>query len=490
MFLYEVLFPAVLDMSLSGSFVILCVLLLRLCLKKAPGIYAYILWLPVGLRLLVPFSIPFAFSPVPVRQNAITYEKLAYNKAMLATGQRAIDKFSEKVFANSMPPSLTNSINPMQILLMILAVIWILGIALLLLKGTVLYLRMRKKLSVAVLLEVRNKVGIYETDWVKAPILYGVWKPAVYLPVGMEKQQREHALAHEMVHVKRRDELVKILAWLIAVIHWFNPLVWVAFSCLTKDMEISCDEAVLKRYSEKERTAYAKTLLMMSTRQSGLLAFGESNTKKRVRKILNYRKRPKVVSIICVLFVFCSACGLMTSFEHTQRKAEEKQQDWIWQTIRKVECSETKGMEEEMEEYEQAKDALAQLFCDYRNPYVGDASKDGRLIGLLVFPEELEWKGMQLFTTEEPYGLQLNLSGMPESAEYANMCFLRAAALLLSTIENADYCIIAYGTKDNPQSVTYTEEDIKQAAELSENEKLYDFSADYESMRAWIEMWH
>ena len=306
----EQVFLTVLNMSGTGAVVICAVLLLRLFLKRAPKKYSYWLWLVAGFRLVCPvswrsvFSI-FSLAPVsPAVADTVhaaastsnvpplgTIEYVPSNIGLMAEPKVSlpVPQLSEAV--NAVLPAATpmNSVNPMQVWLFVGSVIWIAGIAAMLVWGVVSYLRVARRLRTA----TRLDGNLWQSEAVGSPFILGFLRPRIYLPYGLEGERLDCVLAHERYHLARRDYLVKLLAFLILALHWFNPLVWLGFYCLSRDMELRCDEAVLDKTPAKPAD-YSDTLLSFAVGgrfpRPGPLAFGETGVKARIKNALRWRE--------------------------------------------------------------------------------------------------------------------------------------------------------------------------------------------------------
>lgn len=299
--------------SLSGSFVILCVLLLSLALRRAPKRYLCLLWSIAGIRLVCPVTLPL-LELLPVRTDAFVYENLAYGFPRVQTGMGGVDAMVNAVLLAAAPPAHESSVNPMQILMLEGALLWMLGIALMVTAQAVRYFRWRRRLRTAVRTQ---EPDVYETDQVSGPILFGVVKPRIYVPASMEEKDRYYAVLHERAHRQGGDHLIKLLAWLILTVHWFNPLVWLAFRRLTLDMEMRCDERVLSGLDLQARASYGQVLLNMAGKRGsmgamGALGFGESVTGRRIKNILKYKKPAIVVSALCILVLLAAGAVLLS----------------------------------------------------------------------------------------------------------------------------------------------------------------------------------
>lgn len=296
------LFSAVLNMSVTGSLVILPVLLVRLLLKRFPKIFSYALWSVVLFRLLCPWSLsaPVSFLNVLKPETRVA----APGTTVISFLPGDVPAFSEALADREVPVRPSRENKPVDRASLVPA-LWLSGVAVLGLSGLGQYLRLRKKLVGAVPLEQ----GIYWADYIDTPFVLGVFRPRIYLPSHIPAQELPYILAHERHHIRRCDHIWKLLAYCALCIHWFDPLVWVAFVLAGKDMEMSCDEAVLRQLGPQIRGDYSASLLRLATGKKRIavtpLAFGQGDTKGRVLNMAKWKK-PKVwVSLLC--FLVCAA---------------------------------------------------------------------------------------------------------------------------------------------------------------------------------------
>ncbi len=313
------LFLSVLNMSFTASYVILFVIVIRLLLKRAPKFVSYALWGVVAFRLIIPFSFESMFSLMPrnTNVNPIPHDIIYQQSPQINSGIEVVDSF----VSESLPaPAIGASVNPLQIYIEIGAYIWILGIMVLLIYSVVSILRLKRQLKSAQLIEK----NIFEAENLKTPFVLGLIRPKIYLPIGLSKEERNYILLHEQTHIHRKDHIIKVLAFLILSIHWFNPLVWIAFMLMSMDMELSCDERVIKELNEDIKKPYANSLLSLATGRHFLngspLAFGEGNVKGRIKNVLNYKKPRFWVIVFSIVIVTTVMIGLI---------ANPKQQDTI-----------------------------------------------------------------------------------------------------------------------------------------------------------------
>ena len=283
------LFLRIVNMSVSAGWVVLAVLLLRLCLKKAPKWASVLLWGIVALRLLLPFSLQSAWSLIPSAET-IRPDILMDPKPSVQTGVPALNHVVNPVISGSFTPAPGASANPLQIWIPVLTGIWLFGIAALFLYSAVSYWRLRRKVCEAVIL----RENIYQSENVCSPFVLGVIRPKIYLPYHMDSREMDYVIAHEQTHIRRRDHWWKPLGFLLLTIHWFNPLMWLSYLLLCRDIELACDEKVISGMGREQRGDYTQTLLACSVSRRSIaacpLAFGEVGVKERVKSVMHYKK--------------------------------------------------------------------------------------------------------------------------------------------------------------------------------------------------------
>jgi len=303
------IFFILLNMSFTASFVIVAVSATRLLLRRAPKAYSYALWAVVLFNLVIPFKFKAPVSLNPINAEPIPLDIVYQTTPMIEAGIAAIDNSVNNILPVAASEA---SINPLQIWAAIGMFLWVAGVVVMLLYAIVTYARLKSKLRFA----TRVEVDIYETDRIHSPFVLGFMHPRIYLPVGLTEGGLDYILWHERTHIKRRDYLIKPLAYFVLALHWFNPLVWLAYFLLNKDMEMSCDERVLKEMSGTYgdiKEVYSSALLRLATgkRLVGLspLAFGEGSVKERIKNVLNFRKPSRWIVVIAAALVIVVSAG-------------------------------------------------------------------------------------------------------------------------------------------------------------------------------------
>ena len=305
-------FLKIINMSISASWLVLAVLILRFVLKKAPKWINVLLWGIVAIRLICPFSFESTLSLIP------SAETIPLNIGMDTTptinsGISAINNAVNPIISQSNTPMAGASVNLLQITIGIYEYIWIFGMIALALYTVISYWRLRRKVDTA----VRYKDNIFQSENVSFPFVLGIIKPRIYLPFKMNGQYLEYVVAHEQAHICRKDHWWKPLGFLLLMIHWFNPLMWLAYVLLCRDIELACDEKVIKELGNEQRGDYTQALVACSVNRRMIaacpLAFGEVSVKERVKYVMNYKKPAFWVIIISVIVCVGVAVCFLTN---------------------------------------------------------------------------------------------------------------------------------------------------------------------------------
>lgn len=318
-FIY-ILFLKVLNMSIAASIVILFVLAARTFLRRLPKIFSYLLWCVVIFRLICPFSFTAPFSlldftnPKSVENGMVVYisEDAIHMGAPNDAGvpENGADVFGEQRNSQFGTKEPGRAGKPVETAVWAAAYVWILGILGITGYSVISLIRLKRKLVGA----VRCDGAVWLSDGVSASFVMGIFHPRIYLWSGLSNEEKEFVIAHEETHIRRRDYLVKLLFYLLLTVHWFNPLVWLSYFLCMSDMEMSCDESVLKKMNSDVRADYSETLLSLATGREIFagtpLFFGEGDTKLRIKNILRYKKPTMFVSLsgMLVIAVLCIGC--------------------------------------------------------------------------------------------------------------------------------------------------------------------------------------
>lgn len=350
-------FLQILNMGYMASFVILAVLLIRgVLLRRFPKKYAYGLWLIVAIRLICPvmlsspmslFNVELLSKPAPAvfSQTGIIWDVSSVGDSSVhITGQIETDAQSAEKgnlslssqneaganaagFPDGMAVGATGERKTGESMLMftalrIAAYVWVAGVILLLLWNVVQTVFLKRRLRKAVL----YSENVYECEGIASPFVMGVLRPHIYIPFRLEQREREYILRHERCHIRRRDYLVKLLAFMITLVYWFHPLVWISYFCMVRDMEMSCDEYVLTKMGREIRQDYSMSLLCFAMNRRrfsmNLLAFGETNTRKRVKNIMNYKKQAKWTGLVAIVLIILAGVICLTNGKKEQPKKE------------------------------------------------------------------------------------------------------------------------------------------------------------------------
>ena len=278
------IFLNLLNVSILAGWTVLAILLLRLVLRKAPKWTVCLLWAILAVRLLLPFSFESSLSLLPSAQVIPTDITEAETPAI-----------------HSAIPELDSAVNPallqsttqegsLETLLATLSIIWLVGMGIMLVYSAISWLLLRLKVGAS----LRLHDNVYLCDSIQSPFVFGVIRPRIYIPSGLDGEALQHVLAHEKAHIQRKDHLWKPLGYLLLSFHWFNPLLWIGYILLCRDIERACDEKVLKRIGDAGKVGYANALLECSTHRRMILtcpvAFGELSVSSRVKSALRYKK--------------------------------------------------------------------------------------------------------------------------------------------------------------------------------------------------------
>ena len=303
-------FIKVLNMSISASWLVLAVLALRFALKKSPKWISVALWALVAVRLICPVSIESALSLIPSRETIP--ETIIYAQTpAIDSGVDVIDQAVNNSVMESLMPMPGASVNPIQIHLFLQEIVWCLGMGVMLLWALISYLRLKKKVAASI--DVGNRV--YICDYIHTPFILGMINPRIYLPSDLEADSASYVLAHERSHIARKDHWWKPFGYLLLAVHWFNPVLWLAYILLCRDIELACDEKVIRDMDAPRKKAYSEALLNCSMNRRMIaacpLAFGEVGVKERVKTVLNYKKPAFWIIVFAVaVLIFTAVCFL------------------------------------------------------------------------------------------------------------------------------------------------------------------------------------
>ena len=307
------IFIKVLNMSITAGWLIVAVLILRLIFKKAPRYIICMMWLLVGLRLALPVSFESALSLVPSSKafDSEAVDNRDYNvNTVIEVVDKSVNDYSGKYYEEvTVEPGFK------RYAVSVAACVWFVGMTGLLIYAVVSYMRLKKKVQTAILF----RDNIRQSEFVKSPFVLGIIKPVIYVPYDIENADMDYIIAHESTHIRRGDHIVKMVGFALLSVYWFNPLVWIAYILLCRDIELACDEKVIKGLDEDSRKAYSSVLLNCAISGSRRhiisacpVAFGEIGVKARIKSIMNYRKPGLYIAIAAFAVLAVVAVCFMT----------------------------------------------------------------------------------------------------------------------------------------------------------------------------------
>lgn len=301
------IFLQLVNRSIAAGWLVLVVLVLRLVLRKAPKWSHICLWGLVAIRAICPFSLESPWSLLPSAET-IPLHIETEPVPTIHSGIDAINSVVNPMLRDANTPMPGDSINPLQVTVAVCAGIWILGMVVLVLYTAISYGRLCRQMETA----VRWKDNIFQSENVDTPFVLGIVRPRIYMPFHMHTPELEHVVAHEQAHIRRKDHLWKPLGFFVLTIHWFNPLLWVAYILLCRDIELACDEKIIRALDNEQRADYTKALVTCSVNRHRIpacpLAFGEVGVMERVKSVLHYKK--PTLWIVALALVACMIVGL------------------------------------------------------------------------------------------------------------------------------------------------------------------------------------
>ena len=304
----ENVFLKLLNMSIAAGWLVLAVVLLRLILKKAPRAILCVLWGIVGIRLILPFSLQSVFSLIPSVETVPEDIGYAANPT-ISSGVSVVNSVVNPLLSGSLSPDPTQltSVNPMQIVLLVAAWVWVIGMVGMLVYSLISYLRIFRKVREA----VPMRENVWVCDHIDTPFILGIFRPRIYLPSSMSETDAEYVIAHEKAHLSRRDHWWKPIGFLLLTVYWFNPLLWVSYVLLCRDIEVACDQKVIRDMGTDIKKPYSEALINCSVPRKMIsacpLAFGEVGVKSRIQSVLNYKK-----PAFWLILVAIAACAVVS----------------------------------------------------------------------------------------------------------------------------------------------------------------------------------
>lgn len=449
-------FITIVNLSITASYAAVLVIIARWALKrlKLPTLFAYLLWTIVFIRLIMPLSFESPVSMMPGNTNVIPHQITTEAVPKIDSGIPSVDLAVNGVIEAVIPAATpVHSVNPIDVILYVMAMIWVVGIVILFSYATFSYIRLRRRLATA----TRVKGHIFESEHIQSPFVLGILKPRIYLPLGLSHEQFHYIVEHEQTHIRRLDHITKPVAFLITVLHWFNPIVWLSYSLAIKDMEMSCDESVMKRSTGDARAAYSYILLAMASKQRtfiGPLSFGESDVKARIRNIMSYKKTALWVACIIAAILLILATSMLSNPLKAKDSADPYEQLW-----------------------------------ESRTEYIGNAGKVSTISGHLNYPKPFQYDHIELQTKSEPYGLTIYIAADESAVEQLAITellamtapeFHRNALLLFGLIGNVDEIAFQVTNNEQENNLFYTREWAQQRVQetlLASTKEKEDFVA-------------
>ena len=307
----EHIFIDLLNISITAGYLVLAILLLRPLLRKAPKFIRCVLWGLVGLRLAFPFSVESILSLIPSAET-VPPGILYSSQPSIHSGIPLMNSVVNPILSESMAPTVGNSVNPMQVVMTVGSWVWIAGMVILLLYAGISYTRLRFKLREA----VYEGENTWVCDHIDSAFLLGLFRPRIFLPSALNGQDKEYVIAHERAHLGRKDHWWKPFGFLLLTVYWFNPLMWVAYILLCRDIEFACDEKVIRQLGTDCKKSYSEALINCSVSKKSIsacpVAFGEEGVPGRIRSILNYKKPAFWIILIAVILCIAVAVCFLT----------------------------------------------------------------------------------------------------------------------------------------------------------------------------------
>lgn len=308
----EAVFLHLVNMSITAGWLVLAVLLLRLVFRRAPKWIHCLLWALVAVRLVCPFSFESVLSLIPSAET-VPVDTFLYDTPTIHSGVPAVDAVINPVISDSFAPQTMNSVNPMQVVSILAAYVWVLGMVMMALYMVITTLRLKWRVRES----VRVQRNIWQCDRIATPFILGIIRPRIYLPTTLSEADRLSVVAHEEAHIRRRDHWWKPLGFLLLTVYWFNPLLWLGYVLLCRDIEAACDQRVIRDMDVTQRKSYSETLLACSAPRHLVtacpLAFGETGVKSRIKAVLSYKKPAFWVIVLAVVAAVVAAVCLLTN---------------------------------------------------------------------------------------------------------------------------------------------------------------------------------
>ena len=306
------LFLSILNRSITASWLILAVLLIRFLLKKAPKSFNGLLWLLVGVRLMVPITFESIFSLIP-SANTIPDDVITSSKPIIQSGIEIVDNTVNPILSNETIIIASQKMDFMEVLIFIAGIVWIIGVLSMLIYSVVSYIKLQRQVQAS----LHFKDNVYFCDDISTAFILGVIHPKIYIPSMIQMEYLNAIVAHENAHLKRKDHIWKIVGYIVLSIHWFNPVVWIAYIMFGRDIELACDELVTLKMEEESKKEYCKALVSFNIQNRLLLvcplAFGEIGVKERIKQLINYKKPTFWIIVVACVLCVVTVVGFMSN---------------------------------------------------------------------------------------------------------------------------------------------------------------------------------
>lgn len=311
-------FLKLLNMSIAASWLILAVLVLRILLRKAPKAMRCVLWGLVAVRLICPVSLESIFSLIPSAET-VPQEIVYVQEPVIHSGVYALNAYVNPIISETFAPKAENSVNPMQTIVFAATGIWLVGVLVMVGYGLNSYLRLHRRTAAG----MRQEENIWLCDYISTPFILGIIRPRIFLPSSLQEADAAYVIAHERAHLKRRDHWWKPMGFALLTVYWFNPMMWVAYILLCRDIELACDERVIKDMGETSKKPYLDALINCSASHKMItacpLAFGEVGVERRIKNVLHYKKPAFWIMIVAAIACIVAAvCFLTNPVERTK----------------------------------------------------------------------------------------------------------------------------------------------------------------------------
>ena len=455
-------FSNILNTSITASWLILVVIGLRLILKKAPKWVNVALWGIVALRLLMPFSIESPLSLVPSVETVS--DQLLQAEPEYSHGEAQLDIITNPNYGSFVTMDLDDSMDTFQWSMVKMSLVWYAGIAAMSIYTLISFIILRRKLRTAVIL----RDNLFQCETVSSPFVLGIMKPKIYLPYGMDDQNLSHVIAHEQAHIRRKDHWWKPLGFLLLTIHWFNPLMWVAYILLCKDIEMACDEKVIAELGNEQRADYTQALVACAVNRRMIaacpLAFGEVGVKDRVKSIMNYRKPTfwiiVTALVVCIVVAVCFLTDPNPSREFSMSgdNVSNLKPEAIVDRIMDIENFDNSGV------YMNSLNFSLQVDSDFN-------WADSQAVTYFFMKSKTTYMGqLRIFPNEEKYFLTEPSEGQAQQSIFLLRHYLEAVKYLpqkvIRQMAPADQYIIEHREEGTPNDyervITYTSDGAKE----------------------------